>query len=207
MYAMKWPSHVATVTTIKHELRYDRRSKHWGVGFAKSDTTLLSYWIIKVWVDAAHAICPDTRRSRTGFFVTLNGNFLSYKCKLHPGVPSQSSTEVEYRALSDSLNEVIWIVMILKDLGIRVQKPIQFLVEDNQAAIKLGENKMSSHRSKHIDLRHHVVRYHNAREREYRIVVLSHIRNDCRYFDKVLSETEIRTPPQRSNDERSHRTK
>ena len=85
-----------------------------------------------MWVDSAHAVCPDTRRSRTGFFITLNGNLLSYKCKLQPGVPSQSSTEAEYRALSDALNEVIWIVMLLKEIGIKVRTPINFK-EDNQA--------------------------------------------------------------------------
>ena len=113
-----------------------------------------------MWVDSSHASCPMTRRSRHGFFVTLNGNILSYKSKLQPGVPAQSTTESEYRALSDALNEVIWITMVLNELGIPFEKPIEIL-EDNEGAIKLGENKMSSSRSKHIDLRHHVVRYHN----------------------------------------------
>ena len=50
--------------------------------------------------------------------------------------------------------------MVLKELGIRFETPIEIL-EDNEGAIKLGENKMSSSRSKHIELRHHVIRYHN----------------------------------------------
>ena len=113
-----------------------------------------------MWVDAAHAVCPKTRRSRTGFFITLNGNLLSYRSRLQPGVPSQSSSEAEYRALSDALNEVVWIVMLLKEIGIEVTTPIEFC-EDNEATIKLGQNKMASARSKHIELRHHVIRYHN----------------------------------------------
>ena len=149
------------VQAAKELLRYAGGSKHWGVGFAKSGiATLIAEWIIEVWVDASHAICPNTRRSRTGFFVTLNGNLLSFKSKLQPGVPAQSSTAAEYRALSDALNEVIWIVMVLKELGIKVRKPIMFR-EDNEATIKLSENNMASARSKHIDLRHHVIRYHN----------------------------------------------
>ena len=150
------------VKAAEHLLQHAGGSKHWGVGFARSGATLQDKWIIEVWVDAAHAVCPDTRRSRTGFFVTLNGNLLSHKCKLQPGVPSQSSTEAEYRALADALNEVVWIVMVLKEIGIEVQKPIRFQ-EDNKATIKLGENNMSSKRSKHIALRHHVIRYHNSK--------------------------------------------
>ena len=77
-----------------------------------------------------------------------------------PGVPTQSTTEAEYRALSAALNEVTWIIMVLRELGIKVRKPIR-IREDNEATIKLGRNNMASARSKHIDLRHHVIRYHN----------------------------------------------
>ena len=153
------PKHVHAA---KQLLRHALRTKHWGIGFAKSGKTLDDLWEIVVWVDASHASCPNTRRSRTGFFVTLNGNLLAYKSKLQPGVPAQSTTEAEYRALSSALNEVIWIMMVLKELGIKVKQPIS-IKEDNEATIKLGENNMASARSKHIELRHHVIRYHNAK--------------------------------------------
>ena len=118
--------------------------------------------MVEVWVDASHASCPTTRRSRTGFFITLNGNLLAHKSKLQPGVPAQSTTEAEYRALSAALNEVIWITMVLKEIGIKVRTPIR-IREDNEATIKLGRNNMASARSKHIDLRHHVIRCHNSK--------------------------------------------
>ena len=154
------PKHVHAV---KQVLRHAHRNKHWGIGFARSGVKgLLAKWIIEVWVDVSHASCPITRRSRTGFFITLNGNLLCYKSKLQPGVPAQSSTEAEYRALSAALNEVIWITMVLKEIGISVKKPIR-IREDNEATIKMGRNNMASARSKHIDLRHHVIRYHNAK--------------------------------------------
>ena len=52
--------------------------------------------------------------------------------------------------------------MVLKELGIEVETPIHFQ-EYNETAIKLGQNNMASRRSKHIDLRHHVIRYHNEK--------------------------------------------
>ena len=146
----------------KQLLRHAHRFKHWGIGFAKSGKTLNEPWVIEVWVDASHASCPNTRRSRTGFFITLNGNLLAYKSKLQPGVPAQSTTEAEYRALSAALNEVIWIIMVLEEIGIKVKQPI-CIKEDNEATIKLGANNMSSARSKHIELRHHVIRYYNSK--------------------------------------------
>lgn len=153
------PNHVHAA---KQLLRHAHRTKHWGIGFAKSGKTLDEPWVLTVWVDASHASCPNTRRSRTGFFITLNGNLLTYKSKLQPGVPAQSSTEAEYRALSAALNEVVWIIMVLKELGIKVKQPVT-VKEDNQATIKLAENNMASARSKHIDLKHHVIRYHSAK--------------------------------------------
>ena len=50
--------------------------------------------------------------------------------------------------------------MVLEEIGIKVQQPI-CIKEDNEATIKLGTNNMSSARSKHIELRHHVIRYYN----------------------------------------------
>ena len=75
------PEHVHAA---KQLLRHAHRFKHWGIGFAKSGKTLKEAWVIEVWVDASHASCPNTRRSRTGFFITLNGNLLAYKSKLQP---------------------------------------------------------------------------------------------------------------------------
>ena len=145
------PEHVHAVKQAL--IRHAGLTKHWGIGFAKSGRTLKEAWVIEVWVDASHAACPNTRRSRTGFFVTLNGNLVPYKSKLQPGAQAQSSTEAEYRALSMALNEVIWIKIILDEIGIRVKTPIN-IQEDNQATIKLGTNNMASARSKHIDTAH-----------------------------------------------------
>ena len=156
------PKHVhAAKQILRHTHRHN---KHWGVGFTRCNEVkdLLTEWILEVWVDASRASCPSTRRSRTGFFITLNGNLLSYKSKFQSGVSAQSSTEAEYRALSSALNEVIWIIMVLKEIGIKVRTPIR-IMEDNQATIKLGRNNMASARSKHIDLRHHVIRYQNEK--------------------------------------------
>ena len=149
-------------TLTQQSLNCVTLTKRWGIGFAKTSRGLPKKWVLQVWVDAAHAVCPKTRRSRTGFFITLNGNLISYRSKLQPGVPSQSSSEAEYRALSDALNELIWIVTVLREIGTEVETPIE-IKEDNEATIKLGENKMASARTNHIDIRHHVIRYHNEK--------------------------------------------
>ena len=97
------PEHVRAV---KQTLRHAGPTKHWGIGIAKSGKTLKDDWVIEVWVDASHASCPNTRRSRTGFFVTLNGNLISYKsqwiskiCWTSKGTPFELSLNHETQTL------------------------------------------------------------------------------------------------------------
>ena len=77
--------------------------------------------------------------------------------------------------------------MFLKELGIDVQTPIYFR-EDNEAAIKLGEKKMTSRRSKHIDLSHRVVRFHSDRG----TIKLSYVSTSKMIADML---TKCLTPP------------
>ena len=63
--------------------------------------------------------------------------------------------------------------MVLKEIGIKVKQPIP-IREDNEATIKLGQNNMSSVRSKYIDLRHHTIRYYNNKG----IIALEYVRTN-----------------------------
>ena len=177
----------------------------WDMGFTKTTPVQPTIWVIKVWVDVSHDVCPKTRRSHTGFStITLNDNLLSYRSRLQPGVPSQSSSGAEYRGLSDALNEVIWIVMLLREIGLKVATPIEFC-EDNQAAIKLGQNKMASARSKHIELKHQPRHPLPQRQRYNLTHLLSNFQNDCRHVNEVPSTISVRAPAVPSNDRRDHR--
>ena len=138
--------------------QYANAYKHWGLLFRKSGWKLGDLVRIAVWVDASFASCPDTRRSRGGFLLFLNGDLVDFLCKLQPGVPAQSTAAAEYRAVTDACNAVIWLRSFLKEIGIRVAEPILFH-EDNEACINMSTNYMTTKRSKHIDVRHHVIRY------------------------------------------------
>ena len=111
-----------------------------------------------VWVDAGFASCPDTRRSRGGHFIFLNGDLITYDCKLQSGVPAQSTAIAEYRAVTDACNKLIWLRSCLNELGIELEEPVLFR-EDNEACINLSTNYMTTKRSKHVDVKHHVIRY------------------------------------------------
>ena len=141
-----------------HAWQYAGGTKHWGLLMRKSGWKFGQKLRSTVYVDAGHGSCPDTRRSRDGFFVFLNGDPVYYGCKLQPGVPAQSTSGAEYRAITAACNALIWMRSCLNELGMELEEPVLFR-EDNQAAISMATNYMTSKRTKHIDIKHHVIRY------------------------------------------------
>ena len=69
---------------------------------------------------------------------------------------AQSSAEAEYYAAVSAANEGIWLKQLLLDLGFSQQTII--IKEDNQACIALTKNPEDHKRTKHVQVKYHVVR-------------------------------------------------
>ena len=63
-----------------------------------------------------------------------------------------STTEAEYMALSEVVKELKFIIQLLQTMNIEIELPITVHV-DNVGAIWLSNNKTTSDRTKHIDIR------------------------------------------------------
>ena len=63
-----------------------------------------------------------------------------------------STTEAEYMALSEVVQELKFIVLLLQTMNIEVELPITVHV-DNVGAIWLSSNRTTSDKTKHIDIR------------------------------------------------------
>lgn len=105
--------------------------------------------------DADYAADVDTRRSTTGFVFTLAGGAITWSSKRQATVAA-STTEAEYMAAAAAVKEALWLRNLLMDLGVP-HKTID-IFGDNQAALKILRNPVSSVRSKHIDVAHHLAR-------------------------------------------------
>ncbi|GMF28854.1 unnamed protein product [Phytophthora fragariaefolia] len=68
-----------------------------------------------------------------------------------------SSTEAEYMGLSECVKEVVWMRLLLKDLGSE-QTGGTVVYEDNQGAMALAKNVGYQSRTMHIDIRYHFIR-------------------------------------------------
>lgn len=105
--------------------------------------------------DANWAENRKDRKSNSGYIVMLNGGTVSWACRKQECV-SLSSTEAEYIALAETVQEVIWIKGILSEFN-HVKESVT-IYEDNQSCIKMTENSKFSNRSKHIDTKYHFIK-------------------------------------------------
>ena len=60
-------------------------------------------------------------------------------------------------AMTDAANQAKWYHSILSELGYTINAPIP-IHGDNKGAIDLALNPVTGRRSKHIDIKHHVIR-------------------------------------------------
>lgn len=128
------------------------------MGLIFSSHTTLDQFIFS---NADWAGCTTVRRSTTSYCTFLGGNLIFYCAKKQHTI-SRSSTEVEYRAMANTMAELTWMTFILKDLRITMSSPL-ILYCDILSALHRTVNPVFHTRSKHINLIYHFVCKHVTR--------------------------------------------
>ncbi|KAL0842944.1 hypothetical protein Bca101_016189 [Brassica carinata] len=136
---------------LKRVLRYLRGTTNFGISFY-SDTD----FTVRAYSDSDWGGCPDTRRSTGGFCTFLGSNIISWSAQKQQSV-SRSSTEAEYRTLSDTAAELVWLINLMREIGIPHTAPPE-LYCDNLSAVYLSATPAMHKRSKHFEVNFHFVR-------------------------------------------------
>ncbi|CAB1098368.1 unnamed protein product [Ectocarpus sp. CCAP 1310/34] len=111
---------------------------------------------LAVYVDASYADAED-RRSVSGLATTVGGTVISHGSKTQ-AIVSLSSTEAEYIAAGEGVKEALFVRAVLSFIAPETSGSSIQVLEDNQGAMALVQNPLSSARSKHIDVRYHFIR-------------------------------------------------
>ncbi|KAJ9538383.1 hypothetical protein OSB04_031116 [Centaurea solstitialis] len=101
------------------------------------------------------------RRSTTGYCFFLGDSLISWRSKKQ-SLTARSNTEAEYRALTDSSQELIWLRWLLSDMGVPQLSPTPLWC-DNNSAIQITHNDVFHERTKHIEIDCHFIRQHVVR--------------------------------------------
>ena len=104
---------------------------------------------------------------------------------------ARSSTEAEYRALTDTTFELFWLRWFLKDLGVSTSSATP-LYCDNQSAIHIAHNDVFHERTKHIEIDCHFIRYHLLHS-ALKLISVSSIDQLADIFTKSHPKRRLRT--------------
>ena len=136
---------------VKRIFSYLAGTEQYGICFGTQEPeSLVGY------TDADYAGDLDSRCSTSGFAFFVRGSLVSWSSRRQKCV-SQSTTEAEYVAASDSCKEAVWLKCFLAEIGEFDNKPVEIRC-DNQSAIRSIHNPEFHQRTKHIDVRYHFVR-------------------------------------------------
>ena len=140
---------------------------------------------IITYCDADFAQDSATRKSISGSIHLHGVNLLSWKSKRQTS-PALSTMEAEYVALSTAAQQTIWLNNLLMEiLKGKVNTPK--IYSDNQAAIKISNNFITTPRAKHIDVKYHFIR-HLIEEQKIKLEYINTKMNIADVFTKSLPQ-------------------
>ena len=113
-------------------------------------------WRVEAYSDSDYAGDRDTRRSVSGYIITINGCVVSWRSRGQKSV-TLSSSEAEFVAASEAVTEMKYIKQVLEGIGEKIDLPMK-LKMDNVGAIYMAKNQAPGQRSKHVDIRYNYVK-------------------------------------------------
>lgn len=111
---------------------------------------------LECFVDADWAGDASDRKSNSGFVFKFGDGLIGWGCHKQKCV-ALSSTEAEYVALAECLQEIKWIQKLMADVGQQLVLPI-VVHEDNQSCIALTREDRTERKAKHIDTKYNFVK-------------------------------------------------
>ncbi|XP_071704142.1 uncharacterized protein [Rutidosis leptorrhynchoides] len=156
-YAASFLSRFMTSPTSSHlgaarrVLRYLKGSLDLGIMFERNKDVKLEGYSDSDWAGSV-----DDMKSTSGYVFNRGSGAFCWNSKKQ-SVVAQSTAEAEYIAIAAAVNHAVWIRKLLSDLDLTQDSPTVIYC-DNKSAIAIAENPVQHGRTKHINVKYHVIR-------------------------------------------------
>jgi hypothetical protein len=141
----------------------------------------LSYDIhLHGFIDSDWAGSADDRRSATWICFSLSFATMLWASRKHKSV-ALNTAEAEYITVCDACTEAVWLRKLVSGLSDQVLNSTVIYCDD-QSYVKLSENPVFHDRSKHIEIKHYILRDKVQRGE----VVLQYISTDEQITDILV---------------------
>ncbi|GAV68220.1 hypothetical protein CFOL_v3_11723 [Cephalotus follicularis] len=137
---------------VKRIFRYLAYTPLLGLFYSKD-----SLFNLHPYSDADYGGCRIDKKCTSGTCQFLSNSLVSWFSKTQNGV-ALSTTEVEYVAAGSCCAQVLWLKQQLHDFGICIDNVC--IKCDNTSVINLSKNHVQHFKTKHIEIRHHILRDH-----------------------------------------------
>ncbi|RVD84023.1 uncharacterized protein DFL_005791 [Arthrobotrys flagrans] len=165
----------------KSVLRYLQKTKTMGLLLGGNATTPLT---LKGYSDADWAGDLDDRKSTGGHMFFLNESLIQWKSKKQT-IVTDGTWHSEYIAASEAAKEALWLKRLLISMKLKISTPQLYI--DNTAAEQLAVNPKSHNRTKHVDVKYHLIR-DQVNRKEITIHRVSSEDNTADILTKALSK-------------------
>jgi hypothetical protein len=149
--------HVEHLAAVKHILRYVAGTCALGMFYPRECE---EDPVIKGYSDSDLAGDIDRRKSTTEMLCFLGSSPVSW-VSAKQRVVAMSSCEAEYIAVATTSCQMVWLARLMSEILNREQGSSVLLI-DNKSAISVIKNPILNDRSRHIDVRYHLIREYEA---------------------------------------------
>jgi hypothetical protein len=119
-----------------------------------------------------------------GYVIKLAGAAVSWCSRKQPTL-SLSTQEAEYKAGAETTMELVWLRLLLSELGF-MQGGSTALKMDNTAAIATATGTGSAERRKHIDIKYHYIK-EKCEDKTIKLAWIPSDQNQADLFTKPLT--------------------
>jgi hypothetical protein len=141
------------MAAVKNIVRYVAGTQNWGLWFSlkKGEEATLT-----VFSDSDYAGDTDERKSTTGVICFLSGSSIVWQ-SMKQKVIAQSSCEAEYIAAVNATCQALWLSRVIAEMQWTTPS-IPLVKVDNKSAISLIKNPVLTDKSRHVEIKYHLVR-------------------------------------------------